>query len=143
MDDKKVMFERSCNTITVYNADRNDINIKWLLNCYSHLLSVPFKKYTCDDFIAEIKKVYDSPQAEQAEKYLFLEDIKNKPVLKGKEWNKYLEIVKIKEIPYMKVYHSTYNYNQIYKVGEYHFYFAFTRGYKNLSALRRLISTHL
>jgi hypothetical protein len=85
MDDKKVIFERSNNTITVYNANRGDANIAWVLNCYSHVLSVPFKKYSCDDFIAEIKKVYNSPQAEQAEKYLFLEDIKNKSVLSGKK----------------------------------------------------------
>jgi len=66
-----------------------------------------------------------------------------KTVLKGKEWHEYLEYHNFDVLSYMKVYHSTYNYNQIYKVGKYHFCFAFTRGYKNISTLKRLISTHL
>ena len=72
MDEEKkpVLFSRNRGTITVYNAERNNLIIKWLLNCYGYLLTIPFKKYTCSEYIKLIKETYDSPQSEQAIKYL-------------------------------------------------------------------------
>ena len=61
-------------------------------------------------------------------------------VLKGKAWNDYLLDHNIKNIPYQKLYNQTYRYEQVFKVGDYYFCFMFTRGYKNVSSLKRLIS---
>ena len=69
-----------------------------------------------------------------------------KTVLKGKEWNGYFRrhTVDVGKMGIMELYSGvTHKYQSIYKVGEYYFIFAFKRGYKNISTLKRLISTHL
>jgi len=68
-----------------------------------------------------------------------------KTVLKGKEWEDYISITHdISKMGITDLYSGvTHKYQSIYKVGEYYFIFAFKRGYKNISTLKRLISTHL
>ncbi len=68
--------------------------------------------------------------------------LKNTPVLKGKAWARHLEKNDLKQKSLMDVYHSTYNYEQIFKLAGYYFCFRFTRGYANLTSLKRVISTH-
>tara|TARA_Y100000310_G_C20682689_1_gene816946 strand:+ start:2452 stop:2643 length:192 start_codon:yes stop_codon:yes gene_type:complete len=60
-------------------------------------------------------------------------------VLKGKEWNLYLEKNKIENKSYMQLYCCTHNYCQIFKIGEYYFSFKIKKGYKNLASLKKLV----
>ena len=64
-------------------------------------------------------------------------------VLKGKAWHKYMQDNNIKSKGQMQLYSGvTYNYQSIYKIGEYYFTFAIPNGYKNISSLKRLIAQY-
>ena len=60
-----------------------------------------------------------------------------KTVLKGKEWNEYIN--KNVQRDYLKAYVCTHKYTQIYKAGEYYYSFGILRGYKNITSLKRLL----
>lgn len=66
-----------------------------------------------------------------------------KTVLKGKEWTEYLLAHNFKEIArsingQAQLYSGvTWKYHAIYKIGDYYFTFAYTRGYKNISSLKK------
>jgi len=63
----------------------------------------------------------------------------SKTVLIGREWNKFLVENKLTEKEQMDLYRCTHNYTAIYKLGDYFFSFRIPRGYKNLTALKRLL----
>ncbi len=65
--------------------------------------------------------------------------MKNKNVLTGKDWKKYLKMNGLMSMGQMELYSCTWNYTPIYHIGDYYFAFGMYRGYKNLSALKRLV----
>ena len=67
----------------------------------------------------------------------------NQPnVLTGKPWNQYLEDNNFTDKSQTELYNCTHNSHAIYKLGDYYFCFAISGGYKNLSALKSLITKH-
>ena len=70
---------------------------------------------------------------------------KEKTVLKGKEWHDYLDKHGFKNIiehwnAQMILYSGvTWKHENILKLGDYYFVFKIRRGYKNISALKRLL----
>ncbi len=62
-----------------------------------------------------------------------------KTVLKGNEFRKYLKKHNLLDLDYMELYKCTYNYIQIFKLGDYYFTFGVMRGYTSLSSLKRLL----
>ena len=72
--------------------------------------------------------------------------MKNKNVLKGTEWFDYLKAHKFLEISrepingQLKLYSGvTYKYQNILKLGDYYFVMSIRKGYKNITALKRLM----
>jgi len=67
-------------------------------------------------------------------------DAKKMPnVIKGKEWKSYMEENDLLRKKQEEIYVCTHNYTPIYKLNDYYFSFNILRGYKNLSALKRLL----
>lgn len=62
-----------------------------------------------------------------------------KNVLKGKEWTNYLVENEMTKKSQIDLYFCTHNFVPIYKIGDYYFSFTITRGYKNLTSLKRLL----
>jgi len=63
----------------------------------------------------------------------------NEKILKGIEWNNYLNENNMINKSQLELYKCTHNYTPIYKIGEYFFSFGMKKGYKNLSSLKKLI----
>jgi hypothetical protein len=64
-------------------------------------------------------------------------------VMRAPDWGLYLRDNKFIEMGQAKLYHSTYKHTTIYKLGDYYFCFHILRGYKNLSALKGVITRFL
>ena len=66
-----------------------------------------------------------------------MDDIKN--VLKNDEWFDHLTKHNLQDQTQLSLYNCTHRYTAIYKLGGYYFTFGMRRGYRNLTALKRLI----
>ena len=62
-----------------------------------------------------------------------------KTVLRDDDFRLYLKYYNFLDIDYLKSYHSTHNYTQIHKIGQYYFTMGTMRGYTSISSLKRLI----
>lgn len=60
-------------------------------------------------------------------------------VLKGMDWHKHLINNQFESKKQEELYNCTHNFTAIYKLGDYYFCFGISRGYKNLTALKRLV----
>lgn len=65
-----------------------------------------------------------------------------KTVLSGEEWKSYLVKKGMANKSYMETYHSTYNYKQIFKVGDYFFCMSIKKGYLNISSLKKQMAVN-
>lgn len=62
-------------------------------------------------------------------------------ILRGAAWANYLHEHRVWEYTdILDLYHSTHNHVTIYKINEYYFCFRFARGYRDLPALKRVLT---
>jgi len=61
-------------------------------------------------------------------------------VFKGLAWKGYMTVKGLSKKKIEEIYICSHKYNNIYKIGDYHFCFNIRRGYKNLTSLKRVIT---